>query len=95
MDLELGAPVAAGVTGAGRVAPGELPAGRWATLLHAGPFSGLQASHEELQSWVRSERMAVDLRDGVWAGCVERYLTDPREEPDSSRWETEIAYLLG
>lgn len=32
--------------------------------------------------------------ESTWIGRIERYLTDPSQEPDPSRWETEIAYLL-
>jgi effector-binding domain-containing protein len=36
-DIELGVPVAPGVSGDERVQAGELPAARWATFVHVGP----------------------------------------------------------
>jgi effector-binding domain-containing protein len=93
-DLELGVPVAAAVEPAGRVAPGELPAGRWATVVHAGPYSGLQTAWDALGGWVREHGEAPDAEGGVHRGFVEHYLTDPSAEPDSARWETELALLL-
>lgn len=34
-------------------------------------------------------------REGLgWRESVESYVTDPRAEPDASRWETELAYLI-
>jgi RNA polymerase sigma-70 factor, ECF subfamily len=79
LEIDLGLPVADGE----RV----LPAGRWLVALHVGPFSGLRAAHGELQEWARQRGIA-------WSEFCERYVTDPREEPDSSRWETELAYLI-
>ena len=50
-------------------------------LVHVGPFSGLRDACERLQEWV-GDRAAGPF----W----ESYVTNPREEPDSSRWVTEI-----
>ena len=52
-----------------------------AVLVHVGPFSGLRDACERLQEWA-GERAAGPF----W----ESYVTNPREEPDSSRWVTEI-----
>src|SRR5262245_16199803 len=79
MEIDLGVPVADGEQ--------TLPAGRWLVALHVGHFSGLHAAHGELQEWAREQGIA-------WSEFCERYLTDPREEPDPSRWETELAYLI-
>jgi effector-binding domain-containing protein len=79
MEIDLGVPVADGEH--------ALPAGRWLVALHVGHFSGLRTAHGELQEWAREHGIA-------WSEFCERYLTDPREEPDSSRWETELAYLI-
>lgn len=89
LDLELGVPVAAPVEAAGRIAPGTLPAGRWATLLHVGPFSGLGASWDVLDDWVDAQGAGIDA-----STRVEQYLVDPSAEPDSGKWETELACLL-
>ena len=83
LELELGIPVG---PDAGR--PSWLPGGRAAVLRHVGPFSGLRAACEALQAWVaeRGERAAGPF----W----ESYVTNPREEPDSSTWVTEIVQPL-
>jgi hypothetical protein len=58
-----------------------LPGGRAAVLRHVGPYAGLREACERLQAW------AGERADGpFW----ESYVTNPREEPDSSRWVTEI-----
>jgi effector-binding domain-containing protein len=80
-EIELGVPV----TGEGDV---TLPAGHAAVLVHEGPFEGLRASCDRLLAWVAG----IGERPGgpLW----ESYLTDPRTEPDSSRWLTEITVPL-
>jgi effector-binding domain-containing protein len=79
LEIDLGIPAASGER--------ELPAGRWATDTHVGHFSGLRAAHGALQQRMREEGLA-------WSEFCEIYVTDPREEPDSSRWRTELAYLI-
>ncbi len=37
LDLEIGFPVSRELPGKGRVVPGEIPGGQWATLMHIGP----------------------------------------------------------
>jgi effector-binding domain-containing protein len=92
VEIELAAPVAAGVAADGPVRADALPAGRWATLLHVGPYShgtepDLRAAHATLRKWLDAE--------GLRAGkeCVEQYRIGPVEEADYSKWETELAYL--
>ncbi len=57
------------------------PGGGAAVLVHVGPFSGLRDACARLQEWA-GERAAGPF----W----ESYVTNPREEPDSPRWVTEI-----
>jgi hypothetical protein len=33
-------------------------------------------------------------KEEVWGGRVEFYITDPGEEPDPAKWETELAFLV-
>ena len=79
MELELGIPV-----GPDAGQSSGLPGGRAAVLRHVGPFSGGGDACERLQTWAaeRGETAA-----GPFWGVVR---DNPREEPDSSRWITEI-----
>jgi effector-binding domain-containing protein len=91
LEIELGVPVGAAVPGDGRVRAGVLPPGRYATLLHVGPYRSttapdLKAAHAALRDWADKRGVALD-------GCVEHYRIGPVEEPDHSKWETELAYL--
>lgn len=98
LRLDLAVPVAAPVAGSGRIRPGDLPAGRYAVLRHTGPYDGLIASNAALQKWAAEhgvEFAASDTPEGsAWAGRAEHYLTDPSAEPDPSKWEVEVAYLI-
>ena len=90
-DIELGVPVAPGVTGDERVRAGELPAGRWATFVHVGPYRSetdpdLAAGRATLEAWADAQGLAR-------GDYVEHYLKGPVEEPDHARWETELASL--
>jgi len=49
MDVELGVPVASAVQGDGRIAPGVIPAGRYATLVYSG-VTGI-AGNKALIEW--------------------------------------------
>ncbi|MGH4023273.1 MAG: GyrI-like domain-containing protein [Pseudonocardiaceae bacterium] len=96
-EIELGAPADAVVPDEGRIRSGSLPAGRYVTLRHLGPFGELPAAHEALQQWAREHGVTLDSwdtdRGTGWLGCAEHYLVDPSAEPDPAKWEVELAYL--
>ncbi len=96
LEIEIGAPVATALPGSGRIQAGELPGGRYVTLVHTGPYNGLVAANGALQDWARDQRISLESsEDGHrFRGRVEFYPSDPREEPDSAKWQVEIAYLI-
>jgi effector-binding domain-containing protein len=95
LDIELAVPVAGGAPADDRVHQAELPAGRYVVLLHVGPYDGLIDANATVQDWAEEHNIRWRRDHGsAWGGRVERYLTDPSAEPDSSRWETELAYLI-
>ena len=95
MDVEVGIPVATALPGNGRVCPGVLPSGRYASLVYVGTgYTGSGA----LTRWAIENGLAFDQWD-VPAGTAfraryERYLTDPKIEPLKSKWEVEVAVKL-
>lgn len=95
MDVEVGRPVAVALPGDGRVAPGLLPAGRYASLVFSG--SGL-AGNKALIEWARANGIAWDRWDDekgdAFRARYESYLTDPRVEPRKTKWEIEVAIKL-
>jgi effector-binding domain-containing protein len=97
LEIEFGVPVQAAVQGDDRVRPGELPAGRYVTLRHVGPYDGLITSNAALQEWAENHGITFDCRDTdrgqAWRCRVEHYTTDPSAEPDPARWQVDVAYL--
>jgi DNA gyrase inhibitor GyrI len=75
--------------GGGRVQPGELPAGQVAVTWHVGPYTTLGRSWDALTAWVAEQ--GREPAGAFW----EVYWTDPRSEPDSSLWRTELIIPLG
>jgi effector-binding domain-containing protein len=95
LTIELAAPVDIEPPAAGRIRPGMLPAGRYVTLLHVGPYDGLVNANAALRRWAQERGILWQIDDAsIWGGRIERYLTDPSQEPDPSAWKTEVAYLI-
>ena len=66
----------------------ELPAGRFAVALHAGPHRDVDRTYAALGTYAGAHG-----RDG--AGPVrERYLADPLDTPDTTQWRTEVCWPL-
>ena len=98
LEVDAGVPVAAAVDGDGHVVSGALPAGRYATLTHVGHPSELVGVTGSLLDWAAAQGLTWDMSPGEygerWGGRLETYLTDPGEEPDMSKWVTELAFRL-
>ena len=98
LDVEVGVPVAAPVTGDGEVLAGTLPAGRYVTVRHTGHPDGLYGATESLVAWAAERNLAWDMTvtpDGEkWAARLEIYETDPAVEPDMTKWTTRLAFRL-
>ncbi len=96
MDVEIGVPVAQALPGTERIQAGVLPAGRYASVIYrnVGGITGNRA----LVEWAHSNGIRWDRWDdpnGDAFRCrVEIFLTDPAEQPDRKKWETEVAILL-
>lgn len=97
LDIELGVPVAGAVAGDGRISAGMLPAGRYAALVYTGSDIGVEAN-AALLGWGAKRGLVWDewaAEDGdVFGARVESFLTDPDEEPDRAKWQTEVAIRL-
>jgi effector-binding domain-containing protein len=98
LQIELAVPVAAPVIASGRIQPGTLPEGRYAVLRHTGPYDGLIASNAVLPRWAQEHGIEFDTWDtaqgSAWRSRAEHYLTDPSQEPDPAKWETDVAFLI-
>ena len=96
--VEAGFPVAEPVPGDGEVFSDVLPAGRYVSLTHVGHPSELVGVIGELNTWAAAQGLRYDVTEspaGDRFGCrLEIYKTDPRVQPDMSKWETELAFRL-
>jgi effector-binding domain-containing protein len=89
VDFEAGFPVAEPVEGEGRIRASELPGGRAAVTTHVGPYDTIGRVHEALDAFVHG-------RGGDHAGpSREVYWSGPGDDPDSSKWRTDVIYPLG
>ena len=60
---------------------------------HVGHPRGLQKATAALPAWTEESGLQWQMDGKEWAGRVEWYLTNPETEPDTRKWETELAFL--
>jgi effector-binding domain-containing protein len=98
LEVEVGVPIQAVVDGDDQVISGVLPAGRYATVIHVGPPDSLMGATGALLDWAAGQNLRWDMTVGDdgerWGARLENYLTDPGEQPDMTKWETELAFRL-
>jgi effector-binding domain-containing protein len=98
LDVEVAVPVMAPVDGDDQVLAGLLPAGRYATLRYTGHPAELVDVTASLLEWASEEGLTWDMtstEDGErWAARLEIYETDPADEPDMTKWTTQLAFRL-
>ncbi len=83
-DFEVGVPVNAPISAAGRVKASQLPAATVARTVYHGPYEGLGAAWAEFSAWITAEghTEAPDL----W----ECYVAGPESSSDPAAWRTEL-----
>lgn len=98
MHIEAGVPISRPVEGDDVVSAGELPAGRYATVLHHGHPDSLEKATADLLAWAEEQGLEFDQWDApeghAWASRTEWYFSDPVEVPDLDDWDTELAFKL-
>ena len=98
LEIEAGVPVAAAIDDDGDVLSGVLPSGRYATVTHVGHPDKLIDVTAALLAWASAQGLNFDMSEtgqGDRWGCrLEIYLTDPSQEPDMNKWETQLAFRL-
>jgi effector-binding domain-containing protein len=98
LQIEVGVPVRERMADDGTVAAGVLPAGRYASVIHVGHPDQLAGATADLLAWAEGNGLAFDTATTTegerWACRLENYLTDPAQQPDMNRWETQLAFLL-
>jgi effector-binding domain-containing protein len=98
LQMQVGFPVPAGTEGDGEIVTGVLPAGRYVTVTHVGHPDQLLWVTKDLLDWADSQELGWDMsptdQGDVWGCRLEVYRTDPRVEPDLSKWETDLLFRL-
>jgi effector-binding domain-containing protein len=98
LDIEVGIPVATAAQDDGEIHAGVLPAGRYATVTHVGHPDELVGVTAALLDWAAQQGLRWDMSEtshGQRWGCrLEVYHTDPADEPDMRKWQTELAFRL-
>jgi effector-binding domain-containing protein len=102
LEIEVAAPVATTAPADDAVSAATLPAGRYATLVHTGPYRSedvedLGDAQATLRSWTERNGIVTGRpseRGTRLAACVEHYRVGPPLESDWTKWETELAYLV-
>jgi effector-binding domain-containing protein len=98
LEIDVGVPVASALSSDDRITADVLPAGRYATLVLTGDYSGLVEATAALLDWGAAQGLVWDSRPGPhgdeFGGRFESYLTDPQEEPDPAKWQTALAMRL-
>jgi effector-binding domain-containing protein len=83
-DFEIGVPVTAPISAAGRVKAGQLPAATVARTVYHGDYEGLGAAWAEFDAWIAAEGHTPG--PDLW----ECYVAGPESNPDPATWCTEL-----
>lgn len=100
LDIDVGFTVDKAVKGDDQITADFLPAGKYATLLYTGPYKGkgIFKATVALLEWAKENRVKWNItkEKGVewWNGRTEFYFSDPAVEKDSSKFKTELAFLI-
>ena len=102
LELEVGAPTETRVDGEGLVEADALPAGRYLTFLHVGPYrsateTDIADAREALMRFAADRAIAVShpSERGATLPCaLDQFHVGPVDTPDFTKWETEFAYLI-
>lgn len=87
-DMECGFPVGVPAQGDGQIKASRLPGGKVITAMHIGPYESLAQTYEAVLAWVNEK--GYQVKEDMW----ETYLTNPCEEPDKTKWMTEIFWPM-
>lgn len=98
LDVEVGLITHSKVKASGDVISGVIPAGRYGSYTHFGDYSELVAANGKVQDFAHQNHLGFKMRKGdhgeEFVGRFELYETDPDKEPDKSKWETQVLYLV-
>lgn len=88
VDFEAGIAVESPFRGDDGVKASEIGGCEAAVAMHVGPYDTLAETYERLQAWIAEH--GHQPASVMW----EVYLTDPQQEPDPSKWRTEVYWPI-
>ncbi|HEX6872204.1 MAG TPA: GyrI-like domain-containing protein [Micromonosporaceae bacterium] len=88
VDAQAGVPVSEPIAGEGRVVASTLPGGLVAMTTYHGPYDRIESAYAALSAWAAEH--GYEPSGPHW----EVYYTSPQEEPDPSRWRTDLVLPL-
>src|SRR5919198_185947 len=96
LEVEAGVPVGGLIESHGPIRSDVLPAGRYATVTYVGHPSELQDVTTALLAWAAERGLRWDMSESSdgqrWACRLQVFRTNPAEQPDPSKWETELLF---
>ena len=98
MVVAAGVPIAAPAVGEGEIEAGTIPAGRYVTAMHTGHPAELEAATGQLLTWADAHDVTwqrdIESDGEHWVARYEFYLDSPEDQPDMTKWRTELALLV-
>ena len=89
IDIEIGIPVNRVPENLGdNIMAGELKDGKYVHADHFGSYEELEKTHSFIQNWMEKRKFIMT------GSPMEQYLTDPMQEPDTTKWITAIYYPI-
>ncbi len=73
LEIEIGFPIEHSLQGEGEFESSVIPAGRYASTVHVGPYSEFARAYNLLTSWTEAQSLQVS------GSCYEIYLNDPAD----------------
>lgn len=99
LEIDFGVAVAEPIEPDEVLVAGTIPGGRYASVTYFGPYDDLYDVNTVMIGFAKERGLRFDQHaegtSDVFGGRFEFYLTDPKAEPDASKWETELAIRLG
>ena len=96
VDLTVAVPITGSVKPTDGFVLGALPAGTYVVGRHVGAPDAIPAAHSEVKTWAETHGHRLDVLEDdsgeLWTGHAEHFLTDPAEEPDTSKWVTDLLF---
>lgn len=83
-----GVPVVSAGKRSGEVLPMTFPEVRVLQAVHTGPYEEFESSYNRLMAYAAENGIRLT------GSSYEFYLNDPESEPDPSRWQTRIAFVV-